>query len=74
MLFLKRSRKDKEMTKTELLDVIMNCNHQISSLRIAIAQERAKGSELAEDSRLQKIAELEYAIHLFSKDLEKVAA
>lgn len=69
-----RTRKDPQMTKTELVEAILNCNHKISSLRISIAENRAKGSDWAEDSRLQLIAELEYAIHLFSKDLEKVGA
>lgn len=62
------------MTKTELIDSIIYCNHKIASLRIAIAEERAKGSEWAEDSRLTLIAELQYAVNRFSKDLEKVAA
>lgn len=62
------------MTKAELLETILNCNHKISSLRISIAETRAKGSDLAEDSKLQQIAELQFAIHLFSKDLEKVGA
>jgi hypothetical protein len=62
------------MNNTELVEAIINCTHKISSLRISIAEARAKGSELAEDSKLQTIAELEYAIHLFKKDLEKVGA
>lgn len=62
------------MNKQEILETIDNCNSRVASLRASVAEARAKGSDLAEDSKLQLIGELLYAIELFNKDLDKRGA
>lgn len=63
-----------EMSKSQLVDAIMTCHHRISGLRIAIAMDKSKGSNWAEESRKAMIAEYEYAITYFTRELEKVGA